>query len=166
MSQVIAIAYPNLPQASLVLDTLDRLVSTGSIDLEGATILRKDAQVRFEVEGAISRTGVGATGGLLIGALLGTIIAAPVLGAIFGAASGALSGKMTDIRHVDRFARLVGDQMQPGTAAAVMVVRSADPDRVLAELQVHGGPVIRTTMPDDAEARLRAVLGQSAGEPA
>ena len=76
----------------------------------------------------------------------------------------ALAGKLADVYGIDDFVLQVGENMAPVSSAVPMLVRgpAADPDKALAELQRYGGTVIRTTLPDDAEARIRAALGQPA----
>ncbi len=151
MSHIVAIAYRDERRAAEVMDAIKRL--------------HKDGEGRIKLDGAISRTAAGMVGGLFLGTLIGLVFFVPVIGALFGAASGALAGKFADLQHVDDFVIEVGDNMPLGSSAILMLVRgpAADPERVLAELRHYGGKVIRTTLPDDAEARLRAALGQPAG---
>jgi uncharacterized membrane protein len=42
-----------------------------------------------------------------------------------------------------------------------MLVNRADPDKALAELRQFGGTVVRTSLPADAEGRIRAALSAS-----
>ena len=164
MSDLVAIAYPDERRASEVMAAIRRLHDAGTIDLDDAVAVSKDGEGRVKVEGATSRTAAGAAGGLVLGALVGLVFFAPALGALFGAASGALAGKIADVYRIDDFVLEVGHNTPPGSSAILMLVRgrAADPDKVLAELQQYGGKVIRTTLPDDAEARIRAALGQAA----
>jgi uncharacterized membrane protein len=162
MSILIAIAYPNERQASEVMDAIKKLHADGAIDLEDAVAVTKDGEGRVKLDDAVSRTAAGAAGGLVLGALVGLIVFAPAVGAIFGAASGALAGKLSDVSRIDDFTLQVGDNLTPGSSAILMLVReAADPDKALAKVGQYGGKVIRTTLPDDAEARIRAALGQS-----
>ena len=144
------------------MDAINRLHAAGAIVLDDALAVAKDVEGRVKVERAISRTAAGVAGGLFLGTLVGLVFFAPVLGALFGAASGALAGKLADVGQIDDFVLQVGDNMPPGSSAILMLVRgpAADPDKALAALRHYGGKVIRTTLPDDAEARIRAALGQ------
>ena len=164
MSKLVAIASPDERRAADVMEAIKRLDAAGAIDLDDAVAVSKDGEGRVKGDGAVSRTAAGAAGGLFLGTLVGLVAFAPVLAALFGAASGALAGKLADVYGIDDFVLEVGDNMPPGSSAILMLVRgpAADPDRALAELRQHGGTVIRTTLPDDAEARIRAALGQPA----
>jgi uncharacterized membrane protein len=83
-----------------------------------------------------------------------------VAGAIFGLASGTLAGTLADVGRIDDFAAEVSDNLKPGSSAILMLVRAAeDPEQALAALHQHGGTIIRTTLPDDVDARIRAALG-------
>ena len=164
MNHLVAIAYPDERRAPEAMAAIKRLHADRAIDLEDAVAVSKDGEGRVKVEGATSRTAAGAAGGLFLGTLVGLVFFAPVLGALFGAASGALAGKIADVYRIDDFVLEVRDNMPPGSSAILMLVRgrAADPDKALAELQRYGGKVIRTTLPDDAEERLRAALGRPA----
>ena len=164
MSEVVAIAYPDERRAAEALEAIKRLHAAGAIDLEDAVAASKNAEGAVKLDGAISRTAEGTAAGLVLGTMVGLVFLAPVLGAAFGVVSGALAGKLADVYHVDDFVLEVGSNMPPGSSAILMLVRgpAADPERVLAELRHYGGTVIRTTLPDDAEARLRAALGPPA----
>ncbi len=164
MSHLVAIAYPDEHQAAEVMEVMARLNEEGIfggeaiIDLEDAAAVSKDDEGRIKLEGAISRTAAGAASGLFFGSLIGLVFFMPMLGMLFGAAAGALAGKFADLQHIDDFVLQVGDNMPPGSSAILMLVRRADPEKALAVLRQYGGTVIRTTLPDDAEARIRAAL--------
>lgn len=158
MSDLVAIAYPEQRRAADVLAAMKRLQKEGGIALHDAVAVSKDDQGRIRVEGAVSRTAAGAAGGLVLGALVGMIFLTPVIGALFGAAAGGFAGTFADAEHIDDFMLEVGNAMPPGSSALLMLVEKADPEKALAALRQYGGTVIRTTLPDDAEARIRAAV--------
>ena len=166
MSNLVAIAYPDEHQAAVVMEVMVRLheegvfSEEGIIDLEDAAAVSKDGEGRIKLEGAISRTAEGAASGLFFGSLIGMVFFMPMLGMLFGVAAGALVGKFADLQHIDDFVLQVGDNMPPGSSAILMLVRKADPEKALAELRQYGGTVIRTTLPDEAEDRIRDALAQ------
>jgi uncharacterized membrane protein len=159
MSDLVAIAYPDQDRAASVLAAVKQLQNEGALDLQDAVAISKNGEGRISVEGAVSRAAAGAAGGLALGALIGMIFFAPLVGAAFGAVAGGLAGSFADAEHIDDFATQVGDNMPPGSSALLMLVNRVAPERTLAELQRYGGTVIRTSLPDDVEARLRAALG-------
>jgi uncharacterized membrane protein len=166
MSHLVAIAYSDEHQAADVMEAMARLHEEGIfggegiIDLEDAVAVSKDDEGRIKLEGAISRTAEGAASGLFFGSIIGLVFFMPLLGMLFGAAAGALAGKFADLQNVDDFVIQVSDNMPPGSSVILMLVRRVDPEKTLAVLSQYGGTVIRTTLPDDAEARIRDALAQ------
>ena len=83
-----------------------------------------------------------------------------VLGAVlagFSMAGGAV-GSRTDVGVSDDFLRNLGEKLQPGGAALIVLVRKVTPDKVLPEIQPYGGEVLQTSLDDASEARLRELL--------
>ena len=54
--------------------------------------------------------------------------------------------------------RKVGDQIQPGTAAIFLLVRSSTADKVLPEMAKLGGTVIQTSLSTEQENQLKEAL--------
>jgi len=52
----------------------------------------------------------------------------------------------------------LGEQLQPGGAAVIVLVQRSTPDKVLPEIAHFGGEVIQTSLDTEAEERLRQVL--------
>jgi uncharacterized membrane protein len=103
-----------------------------------------------------SRRGRSALLGGGVGLLLGWLFGGPVGGAAVGAVIGALRDRGID----DRFIHELGDQLQPDSSAIFLLVRSAEPARVLEELRPYKGRVIHTTIAPEVEAALRKTLEQ------
>jgi uncharacterized membrane protein len=163
MSNLVAIAYPDVNTAEEVMGTLGRLQVERSIELEDAVIVTRDDGGKVKLHQARSTTGAGAAGGALWGGLIGLLFLAPLLGMAVGAASGALTGKLTDVGVDDSFLKELGDKLEPGTAAVIVLVRRSTPDKVIPEIQQFGGTVLQSSLDDDAETRLREALqGQGA----
>ena len=79
-------------------------------------------------------------------------------GAAVGAGSGALAGALSDYGIDDKFIQSVGSTIEPGASALFVLVRSVTADRVLPELQPFEGTVLRTSLSNEQEARLRQAL--------
>jgi uncharacterized membrane protein len=75
-----------------------------------------------------------------------------------GAATGAATGALTDIGVDDNFMKDLGAKLTPGSAALIVLVRSATADKVLPEIAHFGGEVIQTSLDTGAEERLKHVL--------
>jgi uncharacterized membrane protein len=99
------------------------------------------------------------------GSLVGLLFLNPLLGLItggaLGAGAGALSGSLVDYGINDDFIRQIGETLQPNTSALFVLVRKAQPEKVLAELSGFRGRVIRSSLSPEQEARLQAALSGS-----
>jgi uncharacterized membrane protein len=96
--------------------------------------------------------------GTLIGLLFLNPLAGLLAGAAFGAGAGALSGALVDYGIDDAFIRSLGATIEPGSSALFVLVRRVTPDKVLPELRPFGGTVLRTSLSNEQEARLRQAL--------
>jgi len=159
MTQLIAIAYPDLFKAEEVRLTLARLQREYLIDLEDAVVVTKDAKGKTKLHQAVNLTAAGAAHGGFWGLLVGTIFLAPLLGAALGASTGAISGALSDVGINDQFMKQLAAKMAPGTSALFVLVRKATADKVLPEVQKYGGAILQSSLSHEDESRLRAALG-------
>jgi uncharacterized membrane protein len=168
MSELIAIAYPDVNRAEEVLTTLSQLRHAYMIDLEDACYITKDAQGKVKIHQALPTTRVGAAGGAFfggfVGLMLGAIVLMPIAGAAIGAgigsATGALAGHWSDYGIDDTLIRQLGAALQPDTSAIMVLVQHSTPDKVLPELSKYGGTILRTSLSKENEAKLQAALAQ------
>ena len=70
----------------------------------------------------------------------------------------AVSGKLADIGIDDKFMKELGETITAGSSALFVLVRKATPDKVLAELKGFRGKVLKTSLTEDKEEKLREVL--------
>ena len=73
------------------------------------------------------------------------------------------TGALTDVGVDDSFLKELGEKLEPGMAAVIVLVRRSTPDKVLPEIQRFGGTVLQSSLDNDAETRLsEALQGQGA----
>ena len=156
MSDLVAIAYPDLDTARQVVANLDQAQKAHLIALEDAVIVerRTDGKVKLHQP---SLAGVGAAGGALWGGLIGLIFLVPLFGLAIGAASGAIAGHFSDTGVDDEFMKRLGSELDEGKAALILLVRDVTADKVLPEIKIPG-TVIQTSLSNDDEAALQAAL--------
>jgi uncharacterized membrane protein len=163
MSNLVAIAYPDVDTAQEVMSTLGRLQTERSIELEDAVIVTRQEGGKVKLHQARSTTGAGAAGGALWGGLIGLLFLAPLLGMAVGAATGAATGALTDVGVDDSFLKELGSKLEPGMAAVIVLVRRSTPDKVIPAVQEYGGTVLQSSLDNEAEERLQEALqGQGA----
>ena len=163
MSNLIAVAYPDLSTAQQVAGTLTGLQKEKSIVMDDIVVVERRPDGKIKLHQAISTAGAGAAGGALWGGLIGLLFLAPLLGMAFGAAGGALGGKMADVGVDDSFMKDLGEQLQPGAAALIALGSSDARDKLLDRIGPYGGHVLQTSLAGEAEEQLRAALGDRAG---
>jgi uncharacterized membrane protein len=160
MSDLIAVAYPDLATAQQVTSNLGEAAKGKLVDIDDLVIIeRRDDKVKLHQP---SLAGVGALGGAAWGGLIGLLFLVPFFGMAIGAASGAVAGALSDSGVDDKFMKELGNELKPGTAAVVALVRNVNQDKLLDQVKIPG-TVIRTSLTDEAEERLRTAL---AGTPA
>jgi uncharacterized membrane protein len=170
MSDLVVISYPAEGTAAEVVAVLTRLRSEYMIDLDDYVYVTKDVNGNVHLHQAIGLTSAGAVsgaaGGAFWGALIGLFFFAPLAGAAIGAAAGgaagAVVGHFSDYGINDDFIKGLGAQLQNGTSAVFVLFRNANPDKVLPEIAKYGGTVLKTSLTNEGEARLRQALAQLA----
>lgn len=166
MSELIVVGFDNPENGDRVLTRLARLKREYLIDLEDAVVAIRDPGGEVRIKQSISMTGRGASYGALSGALWGTLIgllflnplAGLAVGGAIGAGTGALSGSLVDYGIDDDFIREIGDTLQPGTSALFLLVRKAQPDKVLADLEGYNGRILRSSLSPEQERKLQIAL--------
>jgi uncharacterized membrane protein len=159
MSNLIAIAYPDVTTARNVSAELAQLTKEQAIVLDDMVVIERRPDGKVKLHQSTSTAGVGAAGGALWGGLIGLIFLAPLLGMAVGAAAGGAAGAVTDVGVDDKFMKGLGEKLKDGGAAIVVLVRQSTPDKVLPRISHFGGEVIQSSLDDETEARLQEALG-------
>jgi uncharacterized membrane protein len=128
-----------------------------------------NVQVKQSIDLSQTAAASGALSGALCGALIGSLFSNPLagfgIGRLLGAGGGALvssgtaalSGSLVDY-GVDKFVRSMAETIKPGSSALFILVRKAEPEKVLAELSRYRGRILRSSLSPEQEARLRDAL--------
>ncbi|MCX5930953.1 MAG: DUF1269 domain-containing protein [Cyanobacteria bacterium] len=162
MSTLIAIVYPTEQKAEEVRSLLFDLSKRYLIKLGDIVIATRDPKGQVKLNQLINTTASGAAGGSFWGLLIGMLFLNPLLGAVAGGAGGAISGALTDVGINDSFMKELGAALKPGDAALFALVQEMTADKVLAEIQPHGGTVLHTTLDESREKELRDALASTA----
>ena len=156
MSDLVAIAYPDLATAQQVTTSAAEAQKAHEIELDDMVIVerREDGKVKLHQP---SLAGAGAVSGALWGGLIGLIFFMPLFGMAIGAASGAAAGAVSDYGIDDKFMKELGDKVEPGHAAVLLLVRKVSLDKILPKVQIEG-TIIQTSLNDAQEQELAAAL--------
>jgi uncharacterized membrane protein len=158
MNGLIAVGYPDETAANAALARLIDLQKQMIIELDDAVVVERRGDGKVKLHQATGSTaGRGAAGGAMWGGLIGLIFFAPLLGMAIGAGTGALAGAATDTGVDDKFMRELGERLEPGHAALVLLVRSATTDKVIEQMHgQYGGTLLQTSLSAEDEAQLKA----------
>src|SRR5262249_39945984 len=104
----------------------------------------------------------GALWGTLVGLLFLNPLAGLAVGAITGAGVGALSGSLADYGIPDDFIKKLGATIPEGSSALFVLLRSVTEDKVLPEIKQYKPRVLKTSLSNEAEEKLRAALSKAA----
>ena len=170
MSELVVLGFDGTGTADDVLTKLRALQKEHLIDLEDACIVIRAADGKVQVKQAINLTALGATSGMttgmLVGALAGLLVLNPLagmaMGGLAGAGFGALSGSFADFGINDNFIKSLGQSLANGSSALFVLVKRSTPDKVLAEIEPFKPRVIKTSLSNEQEEKLKAALAAPA----
>jgi uncharacterized membrane protein len=166
MSELVVIGFEDPQEADRALNELSRMQTEHLVDLEDAVVAIRGQEGKLRLKQSVDLIGVGAASGGMWGAMWGSLVGLlflnPLLGlatgAALGAGAGALSGKLADYGINDDFIRSIGETLQPNTSALFILLRKAQPEKVLTEISQFRGRVIRSSLSPEQESRLQAAL--------
>src|SRR5574337_1461193 len=169
MSELVVVGFDNPFDADRALTELSRMQTEYLVELEDAVVAVRRPDGKVKIKQSVNLVGAGAmSGGLwggVFGSLIGLLFLSPLagfgLGAAVGAGSGALSGALSDYGINHDFIRSLADTLKPDTSALFVLVRKAQPEKVLAEISSRfKGKVLRTSLSPEQEARLQQALSK------
>jgi uncharacterized membrane protein len=162
MSNLVAIAYPNVQTAEEVRTSLGQLQTEKLIELEDMVVVTRNDKGKVKLHQAVSPGGAAAAGGAVWGGLIGLLFLAPLVGMAVGAAAGGLAGSAADVGVDDNFMKELGSKLEGDSAALIVLIRSSTPDKVLPRISQYGGEVIQSSLSNEREEELRHALGEGA----
>jgi len=157
MSTLVAITFAGEADATAALASIRLLEGEGRIGLEDTAVVSKDADGKVHVKNELSS---GTETGAVIGAVLGSLlwVVFPVGALVGGAVLGGLIGRAAAPGIDGGFVKEVEASLAPGGSALFLLVKSGDPEILIAAMRQYQGTVIQTSLDTEAEAALRQSL--------
>lgn len=159
MSELIAIAYTDQATVERARENLRQATRDGLLEVEDVVVMFRAEDGKLEVRQGTTGVGGAALSGAVSGGLIGYLLMAP----LFGIAAGALAGgaiwksMFGDAGVAEVFVKELSENLEPGRAALIFLVREFDPEKVLSRIEERG-KVIRTSLNAEVEAQLDAAL--------
>jgi uncharacterized membrane protein len=160
MSDLVVIAYDDETTAFKVRDKLASLTKEHVIELEDLVVVVHHQNGKTEIKQAANLVGAGALGGAFWGLLIGLIFFVPIFGLAIGAVAGAIAGKLSDYGIDDKFIKEVAENVKPGNSAVFLLIKKMTPDKVVDAIKEYGGTVIKTSLSEAEEAKLREAFSE------
>ncbi len=131
-------------------------------------MVERENDGKVHIKQAVNLTAIGAASGGTMGAMWGGLVgllflnplAGMALGAVAGAGAGALSGSLTDFGINDDFVKRLGDTIPQGSSALFVLFKQVTEDKVLPEIEPFKPRVLKTSLSNEAEAKLKAELSK------
>lgn len=163
MSDLIVIAYDTKQKGFEGLATVDRLQKLQLINVVDAAVAVKDQSGKVKIKQTLehNNTGTAAAWGGFWGLLVGVLFLTPIFGAVVGLLLGALVGRRQDLGIDNEFIKEVGDSLDPGNSALLLLVYEANAEKVMPEMRKLGGTLFYaslSSLSSDAEEQLRQAL--------
>jgi uncharacterized membrane protein len=167
MSTLIVLDFDGIHTADEVLNKVRSLQKEDLVDLEDACVVERDRTGKIHIKQAVNLTALGATRGGTWGALWGTLVGSLFLNPLAGMAIGAVAGAVSGLRWPDYgidndFVRKLGETIPVDSSALFVLVKSVREDKVLAEIEPYKPRVLKTSLSDEDEAKLKAALSKAA----
>ncbi len=170
MSNLVVLGFDGLHTADEVLNKLRSMHKEYLIDLEDACVVEREPSGKVYIKQAVNLTALGAKSGGASGALWGTLVgllflnplAGMAIGALTGAGAGALAGSLADYGISDDFVKKLGETIPPGSSALFILFKRMTEDRVMREIEPYRPRILKTSLSDEAEARLKSELSKAA----
>ena len=174
MADLMVVAYDGVDTADQALNKLRELQKEYLVDLEDAVVAVRDKNGKVHLKQAVNLAAAGALSGATWGMLMGTLVgllflnplAGMATGLAVGAGAGALSGALADYGINDDFIENTAREFQPGTSALFILARRMNFDKALPELKKLGGKVLKTSLSNADEQRLKSALEDLVAAPA
>lgn len=158
----IAVDDPLLAQEGLL--AAMRLVRRGQLTLEDAAIVFKEEGGRIRIqETRDTRPPQGAAAGSWLGMVAGLLLApgALLVGAALGAAAGGIFAKLRDIGLQDEQMKQLGEELDEGSAALLVLVEDVHLFHAMTELRRFHGRVLASTCDPRTTDRIAEALADS-----
>jgi|SRR6478735_135058 len=161
MAVLLALVYSDEATAEKAAQTAKNLQDQDYLNVLDSAVILKNADGKVEQSDKHHPVRRGAVLGAAAGGLFGLFFAVPALGAAAGAALGGWAGTRDSSGGKGDFATFaanVGNELEPGGAAFVLLGEAPAYDRAVAEFGQLGGKLISSDVSEEEVARAQAQL--------
>ncbi len=165
MSEIVVMGFRDPEEADRVLSRL-RTLRREYLAGKDAVVVVRDETGYVHIKQESDLVKAGTKDGFLTGSLWGTFVGLLFLnplvgfavGGAFGAGVGGLAGSLTDYGIDDGFIESLAETFPNNSSGLFLLVREAQPEKVLAELSGFNGKVLHTSLSAEQEKKLQETL--------
>jgi len=169
MSDLVCLAFKDVDGADHFLNELRAFEKEHILELEDACVVVRDDDGKIHLKQSVNLVAIGASRGASFGMLMGTLVgilfmnplAGLLGGGLYGAWRGALKGKLMDYGLNDEFVKSLGSTIEPGSSAIFLLVGKAVEDKIIPRLAQYEATVLKTSLSDEQEEKLKAALSEA-----
>ena len=161
-SQLIALVFDDPYKADEAKAALNRMGGEGLLEIDETAVVVRNADGKLRLTQDVNVVAkdqkFGHIAGLVTAAITGTM---PFI--MVGTLAGKLIGKLTDHGITNKFVKDVGNEIQPGTSALILLARSDEErrKRIAERLGVFAPKILESDLPPEVEAALQAISDQA-----
>jgi uncharacterized membrane protein len=160
-SRIVVFGFDDRYAAAATLEDFNAMQEEGLIEIEDAVVASRGSGSTVDIEQTRPLTGKYAGRGGGVGLLAGLLVGGPILGLVLGASFGAIISALKDYGIDDKFVKQVSEWVRPNTSALFLLVKEAKAEEVLERLRSLNAKVLTTTLPEEAEKRLKETLAEA-----
>lgn len=172
MADLVVLSFDGVDSADAVLTKLRQLKKQELIDLLDACVVVRPEEGDIQIKQSVNMTRIGASTGLSTGAIVGMLagilvfnpLAGMAVGGLAGAAMGALGGSLSDYGINDDFIKELGETIKPNSSALFLLIAKATPDKVLAAIEQYDPKILKTSLSQEQEDKLRDAISAAHGK--
>lgn len=155
MPDLVIIAYDSEDEAEAARRRLFELQREDHVELGDAAVAVREADGMLKLDQLVNMTGPRAAFGGLWGALAGVVF----LNSLLASEDGQLADHFAEFGLEEEFLREAAAALPPGRAALCLMVRKISADALLPKIAQFGGRLLRASLTNEEERRLRAAAG-------
>lgn len=161
--ELLAAVYTDEDRARTIAEMLEQMQRATTITLEDAAIVTKGSDGKLQIHETREVTaGKGAKRGAMAAGLFGLVFPPSlIVSAVAGGAVGALWGKLRDTGLKTKSIKELGETLEPGKAAVVVLVDQGSVKATERALQGYDGELIRESFSAKETADVQAAAGDT-----
>ena len=160
---LVVLAFEGEHTAEDMLVNLQQMEEEGFLELEDVVIASRAQGDHVEIKQTHSQTGRFTLRGGGIGLAAGLLLGGPIGGLVAGTLIGAIAGSLKDYGIDDHFIDELKAYLRPDTSALFLLGEAQEAEKVLERLLPFKARVLKTSLSEEHEKRLRATLAEESG---